>query len=182
MHMLFNNCLLCFVKSAVLPHRVSVCAFPAAAARLGLCGHERAAAVSGLNLSPKTLEMLSWRNRAKQPGGQVMHQLSSAFFAGSWHADISCWGPHFFLPQSHVLGAYKNIMIATAWVPTRVVENLLLGCFSLPTQWLKFCSLVISQAQVCGQLTRHHGWPGEENVKKGMSGGWGCFCFSFELI
>lgn len=142
---------------------------------LGLCGHERAAAASGSNLPPKTLEMLSCRSRVKQRSRRMMHQLCSTLF----FANISSWGSCFSLPQSHVPGAriaqhgrQQGLQKICSWVFYFLPH---------PTRWLKCCSLVISQAQVCRQLTSHSGQLGEKNIRKGMSGARGCFCFSFQL-
>lgn len=77
---------------------------------LCLCGHERAAAASGSNLPPKTLEMLSCGNRGKQQSGRMMHQLCSTFFL-----PISALGdvfPYprvtFLVPGLHSMGDNKS--------------------------------------------------------------------------
>lgn len=97
---------------------------------------------------------------------------------------------HFFFCQYQLLGMFfltpksrSWCRDCTAWATTRAAENLLLGClfYFPPTHWLKCCSLVISQAQVYRQLTSHSHRLGEKNIRKRMSGAWGCFCFSFQL-
>lgn len=129
---------------------------------LCLCGHERAAAASGSNLPPKTLEMLSCGNRGKQQSGRMMHQLCSTLFC-----QYQLLGMYFLTPESR-----SWCRDCTAWATTRAAENLLLGClfYFPPTHWLKCCSLVISQAQVYRQLTSHSRRFGEKNIRRGMSG------------
>jgi len=121
--------------------------------RLGVRGCTMAAAARASHLPPGELGS----GRVEEPGRWTTRRLGSASFAGSPRAEIGCRGPRFFLLQSHGAGLQ---LIKKLWMHSmgankscRIFSLGLFGVF-FPTRWLNCCSLVTSQAWVCGQLTR----------------------------